>query len=207
MPYGNGSLVCGNVHVVRDGHIPAKRGVPLLGDIDRDTFLGLNIVRNLNIAVATVQHNASTGIQFSVIPDDEVPGTRSLFIGILSGRHRDITGYRGCFALNIDGSKVGSDSDVIIRLYRFLIRRIFDTDVDFTLTRLYRYISILGLDGSGNEDAALVVNIRNDIAFFGNNVARKMNISVSLHIETGFISRLKQSFILRQFADADASSI
>ena len=196
MTYCNGTLVCGNVHVVRDGHIPAKRGVPLLSDIDRDAFRGLNIIRNLNIAVATVQYNAATGIQFAVIPDDEVPGTRSLFIGVLSGCHRNVAGCCGCLALNIDGSKVSSDSNVIFRFYRFPIRRFVGANVDMSITRLYRYVSILGLDGSGNEDAALIVNIRNDIsafsgAVFGNftsgDTAFQCDISTPLHIEAGIV--------------------
>ena len=214
MPYLNVTFVRGNVHVVRNSHISVKVDASHLSYAGRNTFCGLNIIRNMDIAVAPVEVNAPAGDQLAVIPDDEVSvmnyPINGHFIGkklglFLSGLHRDVAGCRFCLTQNMDCSKVGPDTDILFRFYCFLVMITIGTDVDISCFRLNRYASILGINRLRNDDAALSGNVRNNVPasgdfailgdFAGSDIAFQYDISVAVHIQTDVVPRLKRSCI------------
>ena len=161
-PDGDVAFVRGNTQIIRNIYISVKNDAALLFNCGIDTLLGLNIVRNMDIAVPAVQVDASAGDQFAVIPDDEVSISRSFFILILSGCHGDIAGFRGCLAQNVDCSEVSTDCNILVRLYRFSV--VYNLSLMLTCTaygnvalaRLHRYTFFRGLDALGNLDVALL---------------------------------------------------
>ena len=193
MSHINISIICRNIHIIRDGHIPVKEHAPLFGDIDRDAFLGQNVIRNMNITIASVESDTSAGNQFTVVLDDEVPGIRSLFVNVLASCHRNVADFRNRLAQNINGSKTGFQVNILIRRYRFLILHVIGADIDITLTCLYRYAFIPGFDRFCDNNAALAGNICNDVSGSGVDIAFQRNISIPLHIEACFVTRSKRS--------------
>ena len=216
MAYLDTSCIRRNIHIIRNVHIPVKEYAPLLGNIDRDAFLGRNVIRNMDISVPAVEGDTSAGNQCAVIPDDEVPVIRSLFINVLAGCHRNVAGFRDRLAQNINGSKIGFNGNILFRRYRFIFLHVIGADVDITLARLHCYAFIPGLDRLGNDDVALAGNSCNDVPGSCNDIAFQRDISIPLHFEAGFVPRRKRSFtcsraalrfhIIRRSADIDTAS-
>ena len=91
----------------------------------------------MDIAVATVEANASAGVHLAVVADDEVATIRSFFIIVLSGFHGDVASFRGSLALNVDSSKVGTYADILFRRYGFSVNHIVTAYGNVALARLH----------------------------------------------------------------------
>ena len=222
MPDGDVAFVRGNTQIVRNVHISVKNDAALLFNCGIDAFLGLNIVRNMDVAVPAVQVNASAGDQFAVITDDEVSVSGSFFIIlILSGFHGDVAVYRGSLALNVDCSEVSTYADILFRRYGFSVNHIVTAYGNVALARLHRHAFFRGLDALGNLDVTLLCfksNIllrhyrcfgysffitNSDVAFAGNScgdlpgfsyyISFQINVAISVDVEIGVVSRPKLS--------------
>ena len=201
--HADGSLVRENIHVIFDGHMAVKEDVPLLLDVGRNAAVPCqDVVRDMDIAVAPVKSDRSAGIQLAVVPDDKVSGV--LRIAVQSGAHRNVAGSRGRLALDGHGSKPGPDVDILVRQYRFLIRRVVGADDDISRARLRRHAPMPGFDGLGDENVARAGNIRGDVPAFRGDVTAKRDISIALHLETGRVARPERSIAVR-VADIDAA--
>ena len=215
MPDGDVAFVRGNTQIVRNVHISVKNDAALLFNCGIDAFLGLNIVRNMDVAVPAVQVDASAGDQFAVITDDEVSVSGS------SGFHGDVAGFRGSLALNVDSSKVGTYADILFRRYGFSVNHIVTAYGNVALARLHRYAFFRGLNALDNLDVTLLCfksNIllrhyrcfgisffitNSDVAFVGNScgdfpgfsyyIAFQINVAISVDVEIGVVSRPKHS--------------
>ena len=151
----------------------------------------------MDVAVASVEGNTSSGDQLAVITDDEVAFSGSFFICILAGCHGNVAVRRGCHAQNVNGSQAGLQGNVLFRRDRLVILHVIGADVDIAFARLHRYVCILGFDGFGNEDAACIGNGRDNIAGSGNNVAAQHDIAALLHIEDGRMPRNERGLPIR----------
>ena len=183
------SFIRFDAQVVCNVHVPVKNDAAFFLDSGLDAFFRLNIIRNMDVAVASVEGNASPGDQLAVITDDEVAMSGSFFIFILSGCHGNVAVRRGCHSQNVNGSQAGLQGNILFRRYGLVILYIIGADVDIAFARLHRYVCILGFDGFGNEDAAFFGNGRHNIAGAGNNVAAQHNITILLHVEADRLPR------------------
>ena len=209
------ALICVHAHIIRDTHSFVKIDTSLLADIDSDALLGRNIIRDMHVAIATMEGNAATGIQHAVIPDDEVSGRFSLHIDILAGLHRNVAVFRGCLSLDINGSQISSHGDILFRIYCFFASHISDTNDNIAFAHLHRYVFILGFDGTHNKDYAFTQNIGSDVPIFSDHIAFHPDAAISLHDEAslmpcrkrgwaGLTCELFQFLIFRHRTNVDA---
>ena len=61
--------------------------------MNRDAFRSLNIVSDIDVAVATVEADAAARDQLAVVTDDEVSVFRPRLIRFLPGFHSDVAGF------------------------------------------------------------------------------------------------------------------
>ena len=222
LPNGDISFFRGNAQVVGHIHVSGENNAALFFDIGRNALLGVNIIRNINVAVTAVKGNASAGNQFAVVLDDEVSVLDPVFtapfigdIGVFSGCHGDIAGFRNGLTQDINGSQIGSYVDILFRLYRFIFFLIINTDVDIPCTRFHRYASILRLNGLCNGDAALAGYIRSNVPGFSSDVSCQGDMSVAVYSKTSVmpcykicrfgLHTVRGIYVFRQFPNVNAA--
>ena len=114
-----------NIYILGHIHIRCEDDTSLFGDGSRNALFRAEFIRDKDIAVASIEINAGTGINLAILPDDEVAMFYTRFIHILSGFHADVTNYRSGLALNGNRTGIGTDADILIGDKRFFLRHIF----------------------------------------------------------------------------------